>query len=171
LFNAGSRREQTQTSSAPGMRRDSPGHNEGDGAPFLEASDLRFCYPNRAEPVLKGCNLQIRTGDRILVDGISGAGKSTLAALLSGLRVPQSGLVLLEGLDLKSLGHQGWRTRISSAPQFHENHLSTGTLGFNLLIGRRCPPGPRTSKRLRLFAMSSVLVTFWIACPKESIRG
>ena len=34
----------------------------------------------------------------------------------------------------------GWRRRIASAPQFHENHVLTETFAFNLLMGRRWPP-------------------------------
>jgi len=34
----------------------------------------------------------------------------------------------------------GWRRRIVSAPQFHENHVLTETFAFNLLMGRRWPP-------------------------------
>ncbi|MEP7337471.1 MAG: ATP-binding cassette domain-containing protein, partial [Acidobacteriota bacterium] len=33
-----------------------------------------------------------------------------------------------------------WRRRVVSAPQFHENHVFTGTFAFNLLMGRGWPP-------------------------------
>jgi len=89
---------------------------------------------------LKGCSLSIRSGDRLLLEGSSGGGKSTLASLLVGLRVPQSGLLLLRGLDRQTLGEEGWRQRVVSAPQFHENHVLTETFAFNLLMGRRWPP-------------------------------
>jgi ABC-type multidrug transport system fused ATPase/permease subunit len=84
--------------------------------------------------------LQIRAGDRILLEGSSGGGKSTLAALLTGLREPESGLMLAGGLDRKTIGSTGWRRRVVSAPQFHENHVMTGTFAFNLLMGRSWPP-------------------------------
>ena len=60
--------------------------------------------------------------------------------MLTGLRRPDSGLLLVDGHDLKSLGEQGWRAKISSAPQFHENHVLTETFAFNLLMGRNWPP-------------------------------
>src|SRR5262249_24462153 len=106
----------------------------------LQASDLVFRYRDRGEPVLKGCNLEIRSGARLLLEGSSGGGKSTLAAVLSGLRAPESGLLLLNGLDRHSLGAEGWRRRVAAAPQFHEYHVLTGTFLFNALIGRRWPP-------------------------------
>jgi ABC-type multidrug transport system fused ATPase/permease subunit len=44
------------------------------------------------------------------------------------------------GLDRATLGSKAWRKRIAAAPQFHENHLFSDTLAFNLLLGRRWPP-------------------------------
>jgi ATP-binding cassette subfamily B protein len=69
-----------------------------------------------------------------------GGGKSTLAALLAGLRDPGGGLLLLHGLDAPTLGVDGWRSRVVSAPQFHENHVFSSTFAFNLLMGRGWPP-------------------------------
>ena len=109
---------------------------------ILEAHELVFRYRDRGEPVLRGASLTIRAGDRLLVEGPSGGGKSTLASLLVGLREPSSGLLLAGGLDRATLGAAGWRRRVTAAPQFHENHLLTNTLAFNLLLGRAWPPTP-----------------------------
>jgi ATP-binding cassette subfamily B protein len=108
----------------------------------IEAHDLIFRYRDRGEPVLKGVNVRVRAGERLLLEGPSGGGKSTLASLLTGLRFPESGLLLLDGLDRHTLGAEGWRRRVATAPQFHENHVLTGTFAFNLLLGRRWPPQP-----------------------------
>jgi len=110
------------------------------GQKIISAHDLSFSYGGRDQPVFRQCNLQIYAGDRILLEGPSGGGKSTLASLLVGLRFPDSGLLLLEGLDYRTLGARGWKSRIVAAPQFHENHVMTGTLAFNLLMGDRWPP-------------------------------
>jgi len=107
---------------------------------LVDASELIFTYSGRAEPALRHCNLEIYTGDRLLVEGPSGGGKSTLASVLAGLRHPNSGLLLVYGLDYQTLGAAGWRRHVAAAPQFHENHVMTGTLAFNLLMGRRWPP-------------------------------
>jgi ATP-binding cassette subfamily B protein len=110
------------------------------GANLVEVQDLTFRYPDRGEPVLRKCSFSIRPEDRILLQGHSGDGKSTLASLLIGMRTPQSGLLLLEGLDWQTIGMDGWRRRVVSAPQFHENHVLTETFAFNLLMGRGWPP-------------------------------
>ncbi len=119
----------------------------GDGASgpeaevaLLEAQELVYRYRGRARPVLDGLSLAIHRGDRILIEGPSGGGKSTLAAILTRLRPPDSGLLLLGGLDRHTVRPDVWRRHVVSAPQFHENHVFTETFAFNLLMGRRWPP-------------------------------
>jgi ABC-type bacteriocin/lantibiotic exporter with double-glycine peptidase domain len=90
--------------------------------------------------VLKGLNLQINEGDRLLLEGPSGGGKSTLATLLAACRMPDAGLLLLRGLDRETLGAHAWRRQVVLVPQFHENHVLTGTFAFNALMGRGWPP-------------------------------
>jgi ATP-binding cassette subfamily B protein len=106
----------------------------------IEAHDVIFRYRERARAVLRSCTFQVRAGDRVLLEGSSGGGKSTLAALLTGLLEPESGLMLAGGLDRQTIGAAGWRRRVVSAPQFHENHVMTATFAFNLLMGRSWPP-------------------------------
>lgn len=138
IFNAAARR---QDSGSPDFAA-RPVNAGGADSPevLVEAHDLTFRYRERGEAALRGCGLQIRAGDRLLLEGESGGGKSTLASLLTGLREPESGLLLLGGLDRQTIGAAGWRKRVTSAPQFHENHVLTGTFAFNLLMGRGWPP-------------------------------
>jgi ATP-binding cassette subfamily B protein len=110
--------------------------------PFLVARDVSFRYHDRAEPALRQCSVRICHGDRVQLSGRSGGGKSTLVSLLTGLRNTGSGLLLLDGFDRRTLGADGWRRRVVAAPQFHENHIFTESLAFNLLMGRRWPPLP-----------------------------
>ena len=84
--------------------------------------------------------MSINTGDRLLLEGPSGGGKSTLAAILSGLRNPESGSLLLWGFDRQIMGAEEWRRNVVMAPQFQENHVFNETFAFNLLMGRRWPP-------------------------------
>jgi len=147
LFRAAARVEENGTGSVSDLLPDmTPKAAARSRSPYtnapvlLEAHDLSFRYREIGEPVLRGCNVQIREGDRLLLEGASGGGKSTLASLLTGLRAPASGLLLLSGLDRQTLGARGWRQRVAAAPQFHENHVLTGTFAFNLLMGRQWPP-------------------------------
>jgi ATP-binding cassette, subfamily B, bacterial len=139
LWRAAERRE---PAGQPDFAVPSPMTAPADGRPRLDARDLIYRYHDRSEPVLRGATVVIGDGARILLQGRSGGGKSTLAALLAGLRVPESGLLLWDGLDRGTLGAEGWRRRVALAPQFHENHVLMGTFAFNLLMGRGWPPRP-----------------------------
>ncbi|MGE5183058.1 MAG: ATP-binding cassette domain-containing protein [Acidobacteriota bacterium] len=110
------------------------------GQPLVVARGVRYRPSRSSVPVLAGCDLIVREGDRVVLEGPSGAGKSTLAAILAGLRQPDAGLVLAGGLDRATLGERGWRRRVALVPQFHDNHLFLGSLAFNLLMARAWPP-------------------------------
>jgi ATP-binding cassette, subfamily B, bacterial len=106
----------------------------------LEARDLVLQLPGRLRPILAGACVDIRSGDRVLLDAPSGAGKSTLAAVLAAQRSADGGLLLLGGLDQATLGDRAWRRRVVAVPQLHANHLFADSLAFNLLAGRGWPP-------------------------------
>ena len=112
----------------------------------LELHQVSFRYRPGARPVLDHLDLRVLHGERVLVEGSSGAGKSTLASVMNGTRPPDSGAVLLDGLDRATLGADGWR-RLASAPQFHQNHVFSASLAFNLLLGRAWPPAPGDLER------------------------
>jgi ATP-binding cassette, subfamily B, bacterial len=113
-----------------------------EASPVVEARDLIFRYSDRAQPVLRGVDLRIAAGDRVVLEGASGGGKSTLVSILAGVREPSSGSVLIHGLDRKILGAPEWTRRLAAAPQFHENHVLAETFAFNLFLGRPTVLGP-----------------------------
>ena len=107
---------------------------------IILARDLSYRYPDRLDPVLRGCDFQIGRGERVLIVGASGSGKSTLASLITGLRRPTHGLLLLGGFDQHSLRPERWRQRSASVPQGYENHILSASLLFNIAMARRWPP-------------------------------
>ena len=117
-------------------------NGQADPTAVLMARDVNFRYRPHGRLAVHEANLQILPGARLLLEGPSGGGKTTLAAVLAGLRQPESGLLMLWGYDQASLGSAEWRRHVAVAPQFHENHIFTETFGFNLLLGRRWPPTP-----------------------------
>jgi ATP-binding cassette subfamily B protein len=106
----------------------------------LEAHNLMFRYGDHAQPALQNCSLRIQAGERLLLEGPSGGGKSTLGAVITGLRDPNSGLLLLHGLDRQTMGADAWRRRVVAAPTFKDNYVLTETFAFNLMMGRGWPP-------------------------------
>ena len=138
LLSAGRSEQQGVVATLPRRAKETADH----GKPLVEMRGLGFRYSTSNKPVIGGCDLQIRRGDRLLLEGASGSGKSTLAALLAGLRTPTDGLLLLDGMDLPTLGSLRWQQRITFAPQFHDNHVFAGTFLLNVLLGREWPAAP-----------------------------
>jgi ATP-binding cassette subfamily B protein len=132
MFRAAAR---PQHKSAPSVILD---RHRGAGK-LIEAREVTYSYPGRQAAAVAHCDFEVRQGDHVLLQGPSGGGKSTLASILAGLRRPDSGLLLLDGLDQQSTGTRVWRRAVVLAPQFHENHILTESLAFNLLMGKRWP--------------------------------
>jgi ABC-type multidrug transport system fused ATPase/permease subunit len=120
------------------------------GGTLIDGRGLTFRHHARTRPVLENCSLQISRGDRILLEGPSGGGKSTLVSLLTGLRTPDAGVLLLRGLDRSTFGISGWRRRVTAAPQFHENHVLSGSFAYNLLLGREWPTSAAMREQARV---------------------
>lgn len=71
----------------------------------IDAHEISLIYQNSSGPpavALEQMSLTLQTGDLLGVLGPSGSGKSSLLYLLSGLRMPSSGTVFLDDLDLSS---------------------------------------------------------------------
>jgi putative ABC transport system ATP-binding protein len=76
-------------------------------AAVLRLENLGKGFGADRPPLFAGVELELRQGEYLAVMGESGVGKSTLLNLLAGLDTPDSGRVLLEGADLKSLDDDG----------------------------------------------------------------
>ncbi|MEU4547665.1 ABC transporter ATP-binding protein [Nonomuraea dietziae] len=73
--------------------------------PVLRIRDLRCEYPGEAGPVhaLRGINLDVPRSSFIAIMGPSGSGKTTFLHCAAGLQQPTSGIVELDGQDLRAL--------------------------------------------------------------------
>ncbi|KAJ5658501.1 uncharacterized protein N7484_002150 [Penicillium longicatenatum] len=101
-----------------------------------ELQNVHFEYPSRpGEPVLRGLNLKIKPGQFCALVGPSGSGKSTTFAMLERFYRPESGAVIIDGVNItRQLGTQ-FRDEIAIVPQ--ENVLFEGTVAFNIGLGAR----------------------------------
>jgi ABC-type multidrug transport system fused ATPase/permease subunit len=65
-----------------------------------------------------------------------------VALQFTAVSVLAGGHLILHEIDQQCLGVAAWRHRVVVVPQFHENYVLTGTMAFNLLMGRGWPPRP-----------------------------
>lgn len=98
----------------------------------IELRCVSFRYPD-GRMALHEVSLQLRPGETVALVGENGAGKSTIAKLLARLYDPSSGVILVEGRDLKTLELSQWRRALAVAFQdFGRYHFS---LRENLAFG------------------------------------
>lgn len=99
----------------------------------VEYRQVYFAYhPN--QPVLRNLNLLALPGEAIALVGASGAGKTTLVNLLPRFYNPQSGQILIDGIDVKDVTLKSLRQQIGVVPQ--ETILFSGTIAQNIAFGR-----------------------------------
>ncbi|EXJ54880.1 ATPase [Cladophialophora psammophila CBS 110553] len=110
-----------------------PPSNQGSS---VQLRDVHFAYPSRPEvDVLKGLNVEIRPGTLCALVGPSGAGKSTIVSLVERLYTPQSGSIIVDGVDLTKTRDVSFRDTMALVPQ--ESVLFEGTIEFNIGLGAR----------------------------------
>jgi ATP-binding cassette, subfamily B, bacterial len=81
----------------------------GDGVRF---ENVAFTYPGNTEPALRDITLHIKPGQSLALVGENGSGKTTLIKLLTRLYTPDSGRIVLDGLDLQEWDTESLRARI-----------------------------------------------------------
>ncbi len=79
----------------------------------IKVKDLSFKYPNSSRSVFKNINFEIKEGETVSIVGANGAGKSTLVKLLCGLYKPDSGSVLVDGVELSTIRNESLARSVS----------------------------------------------------------
>ncbi len=102
----------------------------GDGIRFLNVS---FSYPRSLQPALKQVSLHLKPGEKLAIVGENGSGKTTLIKLLTRLYSPDSGRILLDGLDLQEWDIKVLHQRIGAIFQNFVHYQFTA--GENVGVG------------------------------------
>jgi ATP-binding cassette, subfamily C, bacterial LapB len=117
--------------------------SEGQGADSLaldkvtgqiEFRAVHFTYPGATEAALNGVSFQIKPGEKVAILGRVGSGKSTIARIILGLYPPESGLVLVDGTEVRQLNADRLRRHIGSVLQ--DTVLLSGTVRDNIVLDR-----------------------------------
>jgi len=98
----------------------------------LKIEKINFTFPSSEEKVIKDCNFEIKRGERIGLVGSSGSGKTTLINMILGFIKPQSGKILVDGIDIHS-NLSSWHSKIGFIPQ--EIYLLDETITKNVALG------------------------------------
>jgi ABC-type multidrug transport system fused ATPase/permease subunit len=98
----------------------------------LTLENVRFWYANCENPAVDGVSLTIRAGQTVGFIGGSGAGKSTLVDLMLALLKPTSGVIRVDGVDVRT-NVPGWQGQIGYVPQ--AIYLTDDSLIRNIAFG------------------------------------
>ncbi len=98
--------------------------------PFIDIQHVTYTYPGQmtrkgeVQPALRDVSLQVQEGEYVAILGHNGSGKSTLARLCNALLVPESGHVLVSGLDTRDTTKQRTiRDRVGMIFQNPDNQI------------------------------------------------
>lgn len=106
-----------------------PGCLRGD----IEFDNVTFSYPG-GTPVLRNLSFRILPGEHVALAGGSGAGKSTIANLLLRFYQPQSGVIRVDGKDIREFDGEAYRRQIGLVMQ--DSLLFGATVAENLAYGK-----------------------------------
>lgn len=105
----------------------------GSGPVALRVDDVTFRFPDSDRDVLQHIDLEIDPGKVVAVVGATGSGKSTLTSLLTRLVDPQTGVITVDGVDIRELSHAELAKAIAVVPQgtflFDDSVRENVTLG------------------------------------------
>jgi ATP-binding cassette subfamily B protein len=122
---------------------------------------VTFAYPGRDDlPALRGFDLRVRPGERVALVGPSGAGKSTVFRLLLRFYDPQTGRVVVDGVDLRDADPAEVRTRMALVAQ--DSPLFSGSALENVRFGRE----DATPEDIRAAVRAAQAESFLAALPQ-----
>ncbi|CDY11440.1 BnaA09g40060D [Brassica napus] len=96
----------------------------------IRLDDVKVRYRPNTPLVLKGLTIDIKGGEKVGVVGRTGSGKSTLIQVLFRLVEPSGGKIIIDGIDICTLGLHDLRSRFGIIPQ--EPVLFEGTVRSNI---------------------------------------
>jgi len=100
----------------------------------LEFTSVNFTYHGASNPALRDISFKVEEGQMIGVVGRSGSGKTTITRLIQSIHMPDSGLIRLDGADLRHIDINHLRRSIGVVLQ--DNLLFRGTIRENIAAAK-----------------------------------
>lgn len=98
----------------------------------VELKDISFGYSILEKPLVDNFFFKLKSGSSIAFVGASGCGKSTVSKIVSGLYVPWSGQILMDGIDVRNIPKEIMSSSVSTVSQ--SITLFSGTIRDNLTM-------------------------------------
>ena len=99
----------------------------------IGVKNLTFSYPGQTTKVLNNITLEIAAGEKVGIIGPVGSGKTTLGKLMLGIYEPISGMITMDGTDIRQIDPAEFRHFMGYVPQ--EIILFRGTVRDNITMG------------------------------------
>ncbi|HGE5387827.1 peptidase domain-containing ABC transporter [Escherichia coli] len=96
----------------------------------LETNGLSYRYDSQSAPIFSALSLSVAPGESVAITGASGVGKTTLMKVLCGLFEPDSGRVLINGIDIRQIGINNYHRMIACVMQ--DDRLFSGSIRENI---------------------------------------
>ncbi|MBU3413227.1 peptidase domain-containing ABC transporter [Escherichia coli] len=96
----------------------------------LETNGLSYRYDSQSAPIFSALSLSVAPGESVAITGASSAGKTTLMKVLCGLFEPDSGRVLINGIDIRQIGINNYHRMIACVMQ--DDRLFSGSIRENI---------------------------------------
>ena len=100
----------------------------------IEFRDVTFSYVKGEKKILSGLDLHLKAGENLALVGPSGGGKTTLCNLIPRFYEPDSGEILLDGMNIKDIALHSLRKNIGVVAQ--DVYRFSGTIRDNLIYGK-----------------------------------
>ncbi|HAA3505366.1 TPA_asm: ABC transporter ATP-binding protein [Listeria monocytogenes] len=100
----------------------------------LSFEHVTFRYEGAEKPVIEDITFEANAGETIAIIGSTGAGKSTLINMIPRFYDVESGVVKINGIDVREMDQSSLRQKIGLVPQ--KAVLFTGTIASNMRYGK-----------------------------------
>ena len=141
---------------------------------ILEATNITHRFANHSSPIIKNFSISIKSEQMMALTGRSGSGKSTLLHILSGLKKPSEGQVIINGIDIHELDNRALaKLRNRSIGFVYQSHclLKDFNASENIALAARVADNPHKAMQKALLSMQKINIEHLAQKMPQSLSG